>query len=113
MNRVAESGVEPGLNAALKQIVHNSIKPGEIINPRCLFTFEPTCLQSYPFTTGGAEGIVKGRRVIGVAIERFHADSRDGTGDVMTGEGFQRSERTDTELLIQRSRIVVIPIQVI
>ena len=113
MNRVAESGAEPGLNAAPKQVVHNGIKPGEIINPRCFFTFDPTGLQPYPFTAGGAEGIVKGRRVIGVAIERFHADSRDGTGDVMTGEGFQRSERTDTELLIQRSRIVVIPIQVI
>ena len=113
MNRVAESGAEPGLNAAPKQVVHNGIKPGEIINARCLFTFDPAGLQPHPFTAGGAEGIVKGRRVIGVAIERFHADTRDGTGDVMTGEGFQRSERTDAELLIQRRRIVVIQIQVI
>ena len=113
MDRVTESGTEPGLNPAPKQIVHNGIKPGEIINARCLFTFDPAGLQPYPFTAGGAEGIVKGRRVIGVAIKRFHADSHDGTGDIMTGEGFQRSERTDAELLIQRRRIVVIQIQVI
>lgn len=72
---VAETEIEPWLDANSQQTVDNMVQPGKVVFALAGFAFAPAGLYSRPFDADGAELFIAAVEIKDIAVEAFHADT--------------------------------------